>query len=73
MNMPAHPVDILRFLDDQSVARPPVKIVDVGAMDVGESEPWARLLQSGAATLVGFEPNPAECEKLNTNARAGTR
>ena len=42
-------------------------------MDVGETEPWARLVQSGAAQLVGFEPNPAECEKLNAAAWPHTK
>jgi FkbM family methyltransferase len=72
MNSSPHPVDILNFLDGQGVTRPPVKIIDVGAMDVGESEPWARLVQSGAAHLIGFEPNPAECEKLNAAAKPNT-
>ena len=69
---PAHPVDILDFLDKQGVTIPALKIVDVGAMDVGEAEPWARLVQSGAARLIGFEPNPAECEKLNATAKPNT-
>jgi len=73
MNAPAHPVDILGFLDSQAVTRPPLKIIDVGAMDVGEAEPWARLVQSGAARLTGFEPNPAECEKLNAAAKPNTQ
>ena len=37
-------------------------------MDVGENEPWARLVSSGAASLVGFEPNGEECAKLNARA-----
>ncbi|MBO6783216.1 MAG: FkbM family methyltransferase [Alphaproteobacteria bacterium] len=49
-----------------------MKIVDVGAMDVGEAEPWARLVATGAASLVGFEPNAGECEKLNAAAKANT-
>ena len=69
---PAHAVDILDFLDRQGIAIPPLKIVDVGAMDVGEAEPWARLVESGAARLIGFEPNDDELKKLNTAGRANT-
>ncbi|MEP4378031.1 MAG: FkbM family methyltransferase [Alphaproteobacteria bacterium] len=69
---PAHPVDILDFLDKQGVMLPPLKIVDVGAMDVGEGEPWARLVESGAARLVGFEPNADEYRKLTAAGRPNT-
>lgn len=70
MTMPPRPIDILAFLSGEDVAIPQMKIIDVGAMDVGESEPWSKLVQSGTASLVGFEPNPVECEKLNQAARA---
>ena len=47
-------------------AAPPVKIVDVGAMDIGGKEsPHVRLVRAGKASLVGFEPVAAECERLN--------
>ncbi len=76
MNSPAtpsvHPVDILEFLDAQGVTMPPLKIIDVGAMDVGETEPWARLVDTGAARLVGFEPNDDEYKKLNAAGRPHT-
>lgn len=68
MTRPAHPVDILAFLEQNGVAVPALKIVDVGAMDVGEAEPWSGLVETGAATLIGFEPNPPECDKLNAAA-----
>lgn len=45
----------------------PVRIVDVGAMNVG-AEPYDRLLRLGRARVVGFEPNAAECAKLNDSA-----
>lgn len=67
------PIDILAFLERENVSLPPIKVVDVGAMDVGEAEPWARLVSSGAASLIGFEPNPSECEKLNQAGRANSR
>lgn len=73
MTTPPRPIDILTFLSGEDVAIPDMKIIDVGAMDVGESEPWSRLVTDGTASLVGFEPNPAECEKLNQAARANCR
>ncbi len=72
MTRPSHPVDILAFLDQHDIARPRLRIVDVGAMDVGESEPWSGLVEIGAANLIGFEPNPPECDKLNAGAGPNT-
>lgn len=69
MNAPPPPLDILSFLDEHGAAPPALRILDVGAMDVGENEPWARLVSGGAATLVGFEPNGDECENLNAAGR----
>jgi FkbM family methyltransferase len=47
-------------------AAPPVKIIDVGAMAIGGKEsPHVRLVKAGLASLVGFEPVAAECERLN--------
>lgn len=70
MTTPPRPIDILAFLAAEGLATPTIRILDVGAMDVGESEPWTRLVTDGAASLIGFEPNPAECEKLNQSGRA---
>jgi FkbM family methyltransferase len=42
-----------------------VKIIDVGAMSIGREPAHLRLLQSGKASVIGFEPVAAECEKLN--------
>ena len=70
MTTSPHPIDILAFLTDEGVACPTIKIVDVGAMDVGEAEPWSRLVTADAATLIGFEPNAPECEKLKQAGRA---
>lgn len=73
MNPQSRPVDILDFLSGEGVAPPQMNIVDVGAMDVGEAEPWARLVETGAARLIGFEPNGDACDRLNADARPNTR
>jgi FkbM family methyltransferase len=45
---------------------PTIKIIDVGAMSLeGTNEPYFQLLERGIATVVGFEPVTAECDKLN--------
>lgn len=47
---------------------PPLKIVDVGAMYLGEdTNPYDPMLQSLSCEVVGFEPVAAEYEKLNTH------
>jgi FkbM family methyltransferase len=43
---------------------PPIKIIDVGAMNVG-ADTYAALTRSNLATVIGFEPIQEECEKLN--------
>jgi FkbM family methyltransferase len=44
---------------------PHLKIVDVGAMSLGEgSEPYAKLMKAMPCDLIGFEPILEECEKL---------
>ena len=73
MTTPPRPIDILAFLSGEGLTIPSLKILDVGAMDVGEQEPWTRLVTSGTASLIGFEPNPVECEKLNRSGRANCR
>ena len=42
----------------------PIGVLDIGASFVGEPPPYQPLLQSGAARLIGFEPDAAACEKL---------
>jgi len=37
MTTPPRPVDILDFLASEEVSTPALRIVDVGAMDVGEA------------------------------------
>jgi FkbM family methyltransferase len=48
-----------------------VNIVDIGAMSLGEREPYRPLITAGRASVVGFEPNETECAKLNQGAGAG--
>ena len=61
----------------ESIARllsalPPVKIVDVGAMDVGDA-PYAPLVAALPCEVIGFEPGEEECRKLNDAGQAGRR
>jgi FkbM family methyltransferase len=44
-------------------AIPTIRILDVGAMDVGQ-ERYHALLKAGVAEVTGFEPNPAEYARL---------
>ena len=55
------------------LADPPcIKIVDVGAMSLGEeSDPYARLMKAVPFKVIGFEPVARECERLNLGARPG--
>jgi FkbM family methyltransferase len=48
---------------------PRLKIVDIGAMSLGEdTDPYALLLRTLDCELIGFEPLEEECEKLNRAA-----
>jgi FkbM family methyltransferase len=51
---------------------PQVHVVDVGAA-LGEKPIYQPLVDSGAARISGFEPTPAECEKLNAKYKAPHR
>jgi len=42
-----------------------VKVVDIGANPIDGAPPYAGMLRSGGATLVGFEPNRDALAKLN--------
>jgi len=61
-------LDIL--IGEREAAVPALTIIDVGAMAEGEPR-YAPLLQRCSATLIGFEPQPAELEKLRSRAPAG--
>jgi FkbM family methyltransferase len=43
----------------------PLKLVDVGALSMGDRELFQPLLDATSLQIVGFEPHPGECEKLN--------
>ena len=47
-------------------AAAPIRIIDIGAMSLGREQAHIKLLQAGKASLLGFEPVEAECDKLNT-------
>lgn len=43
-----------------------IKIVDIGANPIDGDPPYACLLRSGKAEIVGFEPNPTALAELNS-------
>jgi FkbM family methyltransferase len=51
---------------------PRLQIVDVGAMEIGDP-PYAPLLTLPNTTVVGFEPNPEECARLNAKPEGSKR
>jgi FkbM family methyltransferase len=51
------------FASAVGIPLPPISIVDVGAMSDGVDR-YANLLEHGLASVVGFEPNPAELTRL---------
>ncbi|MBM5816012.1 MAG: FkbM family methyltransferase [Cyanobacteria bacterium K_Offshore_surface_m2_239] len=49
----------------------PVRCLDVGAMAVGDTlDPWVRWAREGCAEVIGFEPSPEDCERLNQRVAA---
>jgi FkbM family methyltransferase len=45
---------------------PPIRIVDIGALWLGDGAlPYGPLLESGRASVIGFEPIAEACESLN--------
>jgi FkbM family methyltransferase len=62
------------FFFEAIVMPPSMTVVDVGAMMLeGEVDAFARLSKLGRLNVIGFEPQPAECEKLNALALPGRR
>jgi len=47
-----------------------IKIVDVGANPIDGTPPYADLLRSGIADLIGFDPNPDSLVRLNEKKSA---
>jgi FkbM family methyltransferase len=52
------------LLDILPPPKPVIRVLDVGAMMWG-TEPYEKLRAAGAAKVIGFEAQPAECAKLN--------
>ncbi len=53
---------------------PLMTAVDIGAMLLdGQTDPLARLSDAGRLRVIGFEPQPAECHKLNALGHRGRR
>jgi FkbM family methyltransferase len=54
------------FHFEEILTPPRIRAVDVGAMLISDRiDPLVRLTQAGLAELVGFEPQPVECDRLN--------
>ena len=45
---------------------PRVRVIDIGANPIDSDPPYAAMLRAGDAEVVGFEPNPAALDVLNT-------
>ena len=62
------------FLFEEVVMPPLMTAVDIGAMLLeGHVDPLERLNKIGRLNVIGFEPQPAECAKLNALALPGRR
>jgi FkbM family methyltransferase len=62
------------FLFEEIVLPPSMTAVDIGAMFLpGQIDPLARLSELGCLRVIGFEPQPTECDKLNALRRPGRR
>jgi FkbM family methyltransferase len=62
------------FKFEEIVTPPSMTAVDIGAMQIdGAVDPFARLNKLGHLRVIGFEPLPAECDKLNALALPGRK
>lgn len=62
-------IDPIDLLSTQGVALPPIGIVDVGSMRIGQ-DPWDRLVARGVARVVGFDPQ-ADASASGPQAETG--
>lgn len=63
--------DILMLFESINIAPPTINMIDVGAMALSNPPRWHRLVDQGAATLLGFEPQAEECAKCNAQTGTG--
>jgi len=63
-----------KALEGGATAVPRIRVVDVGAMILSDAEDiWRPLLRRGLCeSVVGFEPNADECERLNSSTPSGS-
>src|ERR1700722_1388596 len=62
------------FFFEEIVNVPGMTAVDIGAMLLaGAVDPFLRLSKLGRLNVIGFEPQSAECQKLNALALPGRR
>ncbi len=61
---------LIQLLREHEVEPPRLKLVDVGAMDVGHSR-WDGLLATGLVDVVGFEPDPEAFARLALTSGRG--
>lgn len=66
-------LNIVDLLTIDGRAPDTIRITDIGAMDIDAGEPWRRLVDRGAATLLGFEPQQEECSRCNAESGEGYR
>ncbi|MBL0869040.1 MAG: FkbM family methyltransferase [Phycisphaerales bacterium] len=70
--MSTQPAKFPSLIDLLGPASPMLTICDVGAMALeSDPDPLLTLMMPGKHRVIGFEPVPAECEKLNRNALPG--
>lgn len=65
--------DIVDVIQQQARLPAPVRITDVGAMNIGRTESWQELIDRGLATLLGFEPQAKEGARCNAESGEGCR
>jgi protein O-GlcNAc transferase len=70
--MPPAPTQSFSLVQMLGRSAPVIDIVDVGAYWLGQEHiPYRALLKHGSARVIGFEPAPGECEKLNAMKMPG--